>query len=85
MISVLDIADIINCMDRIKKEQTGIEPVTLGPAIPCSTTELLFLMAYSTFTSFYPTLSPRQNSTLVQFLINCLTILLLIFVILDNK
>ncbi len=27
----------------IKKEQTGIEPVTLGPAIPCSTTELLFL------------------------------------------
>ena len=26
-----------------KKEQTGIEPVTLGPAIPRSTTELLFL------------------------------------------
>ncbi len=30
-------------LNRIKKEQTGIEPVTLGPAIPCSTTELLFL------------------------------------------
>ena len=26
-----------------KEEQTGIEPVTLGPAIPRSTTELLFL------------------------------------------
>ena len=25
----------------LKKDQTGIEPVTLGPAIPCSTTELL--------------------------------------------
>lgn len=27
-----------------KEEQTGIEPVTLGPAIPRSTTELLFLI-----------------------------------------
>ena len=26
-----------------KKDQTGIEPVTPGPAIPCSTTELLVL------------------------------------------
>ena len=26
----------------IKKELTGIEPVTLGPAIPRSTTELQF-------------------------------------------
>ena len=30
-----------------KKEQTGIEPVTLGPAIPRSTTELLFLFKHS--------------------------------------
>ena len=39
-----------NCLKNVKnsinivikkKDQTGIEPVTLGPAIPCSTTELL--------------------------------------------
>ena len=30
-----------------KEEQTGIEPVTLGPAIPRSTTELLLLTIIS--------------------------------------
>ena len=32
---------------KIKKEQTGIEPVTAGPAIPRSTAELLLLITIS--------------------------------------
>jgi hypothetical protein len=32
-----------------KKDQTGIEPVTLGPAIPRSTPELLILVEVISF------------------------------------
>ena len=50
----------------IKKELTGIEPVTLGPAIPRSTTELQFHICYCSSLKGYVLLRLRILSVALQ-------------------